>query len=339
MSNGGAESILMATSIGRTGADLQFAIADWLLNSKVRVRSGTHAGGIAGWLNEHGEPEFVYPEIAGYYLSWLAAAAALHHELNVCPAATAIIEWLASITSARLPCTRYYFDDRNDWRNGATFTFDLAILCRGLHAIRGLVSEQPRRDLLRIFMRHTLPAGDVLPVYINKSHELPDCWSTRPGPFQLKTAAALLPLQDHPAIWDTYYRWSGRVLEDIDAGDLHAACYALEGLVQFGALAKSEALFEAASVFEVLFADIDDQRSDVIAQALRLGCVLRSLGFLQAGFWNDRLAELRFLLESFIDDSGAVLFRPPCYRPRHLNSWAAIFAYQCFGGTGLTVVI
>jgi len=149
----------------------------------------------------------------------------------------------------------------------------------------------------------------------------------------------LLPLQDHPAIWDTYYRWSGRVLDDIDTGDLHAACYALEGLVQFGALAKSEALFEAASVFEVLFAYIDDQRSDVIAQALRLGCVLRSLGFLHAGFWNDRLAELRFLLESFIDDSGAVLFRPPRYRPRHFNSWATIFAYQCFGETASTVVI
>jgi hypothetical protein len=282
-------------------------------------------------LNEHGEPEFAYPEITGYYLNWLAFVAGLRQELDVRPVATAAVEWLGTVTSADCPpATRYYFDDRDDWRNGATFTFDLAMLCRGLHAVRGIVPEQPRRDVLRKLLRHVIPAGDVLPVFINKRRELPDCWSTRPGPFQLKTAAAL-SFQDHPALWKMFYHWSGRVLDGIDTGELHAAFYALEGLVQFGVSGKTEALHEAANCFEALFPCIDDLRSDVIAQGLRLGSMLRSLGFLQANTWKDRLAELGLRLEAFVADSGAVSFRPFACKPVHFNTWSAIFAHQYLG--------
>src|SRR5437016_8756070 len=112
----------MATSIGTTGTDLQVAIADWLLNSKVRIRSDRHAGAIAGWLDGDGEPEFAYPEITGYYLSWLAFVSGLRPQLDVRPAATAAVEWLGKVMSIdRPPATRYYFDNRDDWRNGATF--------------------------------------------------------------------------------------------------------------------------------------------------------------------------------------------------------------------------
>jgi len=279
-------------------------------------------------LNEHGEPEFAYPEITGYYLSWLAFVASLRQGLDVRPAATAAVEWLGTVTSAdRPPATRYYFDDRADWRNAATFTFDLAMVCRGLHAVRRLVPEHSRRDVLQKLLRHVMPASDVLPVFINMQRELPDRWSTRPGPFQLKTAAALLSIQEHPAFWKMFYRWNGRVLDGLDAGELHAAFYALEGLVQFGVSGKPEALHEATSCFEVLLGCIDDARSDVIAQGLGLGCTLRSLGFLRTNRWNDRLAELHFRLERFIADSGAVSFRPFAGRPVHFNTWAAIFAH------------
>ena len=93
---------------------------------------------------------------------------------------------------------------------------------------------------------------------------------------------------------------------------------------------------QAANCFEVLFADIDDVRSDVIAQGLRLGRTLRSLGFLQTNTWNDRLAQLRFRLEAFIADSGAVSFHRFGGGVIHFNTWAAIFAHQCFESTMLT---
>jgi len=66
-----------------------------------------------------------------------------------------------------------------------------------------------------------------------------------------------------------------------------------EGLVQFGTAGKPHALTEAAHCFELLYPFIDDARSDVIAQAMRLGYTLRSLGFLQARGWSDRLHDLR----------------------------------------------
>jgi hypothetical protein len=321
----------MATSIGKPSADLQVAIADWLLNSKVRIHCGTHAGAIAGWLNEHGEPEFAYPEITGYYLSWLAFLSGSRPSLDIFEAAAAAVRWVDRVTTAdQPPATRYYFDDRVDWRNGATFTFDIAMLCRGLWAVRRFVPEQPRRTVIQRLLHYVLPTGPTLPVVTNVHCELPHCWSTRPGPFQLKTAAALLSFQDHPALWNTFYKWSGRVLDGIDASELHAAFYALEGLVQFGVSGKQHALQEAASCFEILFGYIDDSRSDVIAQGLRLGVTLRSLGFLQGNQWINRLAELRFRLETYIADCGAVSFRPFSDRPVHLNTWAAIFAHQYF---------
>src|SRR5947209_18849458 len=105
----------MATSIARTGTDLHVAIADWLLHSNVRIRAGRHEGAIAGWLNESGETEFAYPEITGYYLSWLAFMANRRRDLELGPLATAVVNWLSTVTSdERPPATRYYFDGRDD---------------------------------------------------------------------------------------------------------------------------------------------------------------------------------------------------------------------------------
>ena len=283
-------------------------------------------GAIAGWLNEHDEPAFAYPEITGYYLSWLASLARLQPEIDTRPAALAAVEWLQTITSFdHPPATRYYFDDSDDWRNDATFTFDLAMMCRGLHAVRGMVPERPRKQLLQKLLRHVLPPGNSLPVFINARGELPDRWSTRPGPFQLKTAAALMPFERHPAIWSTFYRFRGRILEEVDSGELHAACLAASA--------------EVANCVEALFACIDDTRSDVIAQGLRLGCALRSFGFLQGRAWSNRLEELRFRLETFVSESGAISFRSGGYRPTHFNTWATIFAYQCFNNTDIPSIV
>jgi hypothetical protein len=47
--------------------DLAASVEKWLLTSGIQLRSG----GVAGWLNKAGMAEFVYPEITGYYLTWL----------------------------------------------------------------------------------------------------------------------------------------------------------------------------------------------------------------------------------------------------------------------------
>src|SRR5437773_12279504 len=105
----------MAKISGRTSADLQLAVRTWLLNSNARIRSGRHKGGIAGWLNEIGDPEFVYPEITGYYLSWLAFVSEAQPGMELRPHAIEAVQWLSSVTTdERPPSTRYYFDGRDD---------------------------------------------------------------------------------------------------------------------------------------------------------------------------------------------------------------------------------
>ncbi|PYS08470.1 MAG: hypothetical protein DMG15_27015 [Acidobacteria bacterium] len=54
---------------------------------------------------------------------------------------------------------------------------------------------------------------------INVKGALSDTWSTKPGPFQLKTAASLLSIREHKALWKSFrpfgsqpvhfYAWAG----------------------------------------------------------------------------------------------------------------------------------
>ena len=47
------------------------AIQQWML-ARAQIHSGRERGGVAGLIRADGRPEFLYPEAAGYYLTWLA---------------------------------------------------------------------------------------------------------------------------------------------------------------------------------------------------------------------------------------------------------------------------
>ena len=85
------------------------SIASWLLDH-VQIRSGSNRGGVAGSVNADGEPIYVYPEIAGYFLQWLAW---LRTQGEPAPAlaaqAASCQEWLrAWIEDAAPPQTRIH---------------------------------------------------------------------------------------------------------------------------------------------------------------------------------------------------------------------------------------
>ena len=44
----------------------------WLLEGPAQLRTGEHAGGVAGSFDAQGRAGYVYGEITGYYLHWLA---------------------------------------------------------------------------------------------------------------------------------------------------------------------------------------------------------------------------------------------------------------------------
>lgn len=315
---------------------LAASISNWLLTSDIVIRAGPHKGAVAGWLTERGNPSFAYPEITGYYLSWLASSAEVWGRSGVLSASAAeAIRWFTRIANGDLPLlTRYHeFPQKDDWRNQAVFTFDLSMAARGLSDSRPLttpgIEPEPLQWILSL-LSDACRTGQALPVYINAKGKLPSRWSTQPGPYHLKAAAALLfrvetlPRSLRDAAWNTYDRWRSVSAEVNEPTDLHPALYALEGLIEFGRHGDTE-VFELASrrlqdIFPKLYRWPNEMRSDVIAQSLRLSYLLRSD--------NSRTVELRRLLEQFIDPAGRVSFRPFGYTPLHWNAWAAIFTYD-----------
>src|SRR5215470_16864565 len=104
-------------------ASVRQSIASWLLHY-AQLRSGANQGGIAGTIDADGSAIYVYPEIAGYFLQWLAwlrlqghAAARLTWRAAACQ------RWLASwIERTDPPQTRVHLPpDVRDWRNSGTF--------------------------------------------------------------------------------------------------------------------------------------------------------------------------------------------------------------------------
>src|SRR5262245_58173543 len=111
---------------------LATSVSRWLTTSNIRIREGQHRGAVAGWLNVEGVPSFVYPKVTVYYLSWLASLPKASEEVRT--ATNEALAWFTRIANGELPLlTRYYASPHEgDWRNGAMFTFDLAMAVRGI---------------------------------------------------------------------------------------------------------------------------------------------------------------------------------------------------------------
>src|SRR4030081_889615 len=125
------------------------ALTSWLLGDRGQVASGIHAGAAAGWVDCEGRASYVYPEITGYYLQWLAWHAACHGvNGEMRRRAAAAQRWLLSWAfGAETPETRIYLEPAGpDWRNAALFFFDLAMVLRGLASADrlGLIDTDPR---------------------------------------------------------------------------------------------------------------------------------------------------------------------------------------------------
>jgi hypothetical protein len=330
-------------------------IEDWLLHSGVQLECGPQRGGVAGWLDRDGKPDFVYLEITGYYLTamaWLSGAASSpEHVATAERCARLAVRWIAThVEGEAVPPTRLYLSGHPaDWRNDAVFSFDLAMAARGVAATRQLAGRREhRRALIGLCSRlnrissgadvmasHELLAGDVT--------TMPDRWSTRPGAHHLKAAAAILRLPKRvagDAMLDMAQRtcghWADSLLADEwPCQELHALLYALEGmLIQRGArddLAAVAGVF--ARLMELQKADGSlpeaigggTVRSDVLAQVLRVGLLLRDRGYLTTSDWTDRLDRLTGALLGFVRPDGGVLFS---LDQSISNTWCAMFAHQ-----------
>lgn len=313
-------------------------IASWILSGGIQIQDGPEAGGVAGWLNAEGKPAFAYTEITGYYLTCMAFMhRAGRPEPEILLNAHRALTWLLNkCQQGGIPLTRYYFQDGvSDWRNDAVFSFDLAMVLRGLSSVKGMVNEDARKQAFFGFLKYLCECvssdGLLLPSIQRNGESLPARWSTQSGPFQLKAAATLLcfeewlPEEIKRAALNVYSKWACSTHSLLRDSDLHAALYAIEGLILLGVHGCEEAWKLAARQFQSISQNLTLPQSDVVAQSLRAGSILLSRGLLPFEPWNKKVNEFAGLLKTFVGNDGSVHY---CDSLRHRNAWSALFAYQ-----------
>ena len=346
-----------AAPIERHGRDVDAArVARWLLGSPAQQVGTAHAGAVAGWIGADGQADYVYPEITGYYLKWLAWMTQTHGRQPVYVArAEAALHWLTQwLTTDNVPATRIYINGpREDWRNDALFAFDVAMVLRGIGAAVGarlLASPAFVIERTCSWLSRLIGLDGQLDACLKHRNEdsFPDRWSTRREPFLAKAAAGIIgaarALPDVP----TGLRIAAQRTFDasIDAllrashGETHPLLYAVEGFLALpeGAafierLPKVAARFDALLQHATQIGRVPETlsragtpRLDIVAQTVRAGLLLNAHQAAQASSAPE-LDNLADTLAQYVRADGAVPFTPDA-RAAQFNVWTAMFTEQ-----------
>jgi hypothetical protein len=331
-------------------------LAAWLLNV-AQSRSGPHAGAVAGCVSISGAPSYVYPEIAGYYLSWLAWRA---RQDGPTPAlaehAASAQRWLERWLAMPGPPTRVHLDGTcEDWRNHARFTFDIAMVLRGLGAATAANLVSPDASVVaglsRELTRLVAEDGAFVACAADAGTTLPDRWSTRRGPYLAKAAGGILRAATQlPGIAPALTRAAEKTFVTSVAAlvrephrESHPLLYAFEAVLNLPKHPRfHDTLPVVAAQFDILLAQAGNDghlpemlgavsgrgpsRVDVIAQAVRVGHLLAAH---RPQCPPDRvaLARLRQMLSRQVRTHGGVAFARSV-APAQANVWATMFADQ-----------
>jgi len=318
-------------------------LRQWLLKGPAQLRGGEQAGGVAGSFDAAGEPGYVYGEITGYYLHWLAGLPRAEAHAD---SARAAIAWCTRQFARGVPPTRIHLRPAAaDWRNDCVFLFDLAMLAGGLGRVakRGLAELPPA---LAAQLGHALAGlvqdGRLLPLQrLRGEAPLPDRWSTRLDNYEVKAAtrvAMLARVATVPA--PVLAACEALVAERAPQAAraplelLHPTLYYLEGV-----LATERANWTGgAALLARLLALANDEgalpeapdapgvwRSDVLAQALRVGVALQRHD-IEGAPSQERLQLLAQALARRVRDDGSIAFRTDA--APLANTWCAMFAEQ-----------
>jgi hypothetical protein len=339
------------------------ALTSWLLGDRAQVASGAHAGAVTGWVDREGRASYVYPEITGYYLQWLAWHAACHgvNDETRRHAAAAQGWLLLWAFGAETPETRIYLEPAGqDWRNAALFFFDLAMVLRGLASAARLelIESDPRLVARVSELLWRLVADDGMfdaCVATRVDAALPERWSTRRGPFLSKAAGGVLiaaaQFSSLPrALAEAADATFGAALESMSTqshSETHALLYGIEGALSLpehpaavaamphmvrqlrDLLERSEQLGHMPE----LLGGTGRVRLDIVAQAIRVTAFLLPELSTELPTASppelpiEHVDEMARTLVHYIDPSLGIPFSPDA-TPRQYNVWTAMFAEQ-----------
>lgn len=297
-------------------------------------------GVVWSWVNPH-HPGYAYPEIAGYLLCFFTQEGtdcSLQHQI-----ARRLCDDLARSGAVG--------------RDGLFYLFDSAMALTGLlaHGGRCGLEAREKRVIQHAFEVLTARILERNAVWSNNGpSSLERRWSMEFGPHLLKLSLALHGAKEHlgRSEGSTVFR---RLLEDLlprfadgrfrafgDTSDcnLHAHCYALDGLLvsdlaggiggdmRHHLFAGADWLAKVQNEFGGLPEWHDGRigwgplRADVAAQALRLWI------FLDRSRYRDQIDRSLKFLRRLQDSSGGLRFTP---ESSDVNTWATIFAAQAVG--------
>ena len=251
--------------------------------------------------------------------------------------------------------TRVYLHGRgSDWRNGALFFFDLAMVLRGVASAARAQLIDPDETLIRDIdarlSRLIADDGVFNPWLANPASATPpDRWSTRRGGYLAKAAAGVLTASEGLAQVGAGVRnaAAATITASLDAAigqphdETHPRLYAIEGALAhpdrravatlLPALTNQvDMLLTHAVAHDGALPESHDapgvDRLDIVAQALRAAVLLR----LRCVEWSPdphALEKMRHRLVHYITPSGSLPFAPRAAPPQY-NVWCAMFAEQ-----------
>jgi hypothetical protein len=316
-------------------------LRDWLIEGPAQQADG----GVAGVVDASGGCRYVYGEITGYYLHWLAQARSVDPQRRRERAARALT-WVEAHYHQALAPTRLTRDSGNDdWRNAAQFLFDLAMLAGGLaQATRaGLIAPDANRmGALANAFDHFVVDGQLRACLWLQPERAPlPRWSTAGGPFLAKAASRALMAEALFPFASAFSSACRNTLQAVNMlginsgiGMLHPTLYAMEGAVA-DHTANEAALRRWLATMLALQDTADGslpetpgvvgaKRSDVMAQALRLGATLDLADHVPEA--AAALSGLASALIARVRDNGIAF--DPAREPDESNVWCAMFAEQ-----------
>ncbi len=337
-------------------------IAAWLISVPVQPRRSAHEGAVAAWIDDRRRARYVYPEITGYYLQWLSWLAERQGVLPVhVERAASAHGWLAQWLDSRAPPTRVYLDETiSDWRNRATFTFDLAMVLRGIASAARARLIAPDRVLVDgVCERLIASIADDGELHactrVHGDEPLPDRWSTRRGPFLAKAAAGILDASRALNVPETLRQAADRTFDSAIAAllaqphdETHPFLYAVEGFLALPRRSMfTTRLPKVAEHFERLVTttqkrghvperssdDGGPRRLDIVAQAVRVGLLVDANRPLSQST-RSALIGLRDRLVAHVRPDGGIPFDPDAHAIQ-LNVWTAMFAQQALAMAAL----
>jgi hypothetical protein len=238
------------------------------------------------------------------------------------------------------------------------FAIDIGSAIRGINAIIPYTDHYSASvELAGDYMAHLMQMrtpNNALQGYllIDPDEIIPETWYTQPDAHHLKIVSGFLSLpprllDDEPCdvLQKTFTTWchSFEFAEELTL-DLVPTFHFLEGLIVLAMGHYAPGLWEiATTVYKRIMRQqtkrgylpsnlVDPYpvyRSDVIAQALRVGCILRKYGYLTDDSDDEQLWKLYDSLLDFIGPTGGVsLFPVKGNQGSYWDTMATMYAYQ-----------